>query len=125
MLFLSCSLQISMTRCVILVVLVCACLLASQATEKAERTRYGYPDGFKKTKKYWMRGGRIVLSDFQVCRIHCTEGYVNCFNGKRCYMSKNEHRIKECKEKYEECLRRCLHTLERIKNNDFPDIPDN
>ncbi|KAI0230690.1 hypothetical protein LSAT2_019005 [Lamellibrachia satsuma] len=113
--------MISMTRSVILVVILCACLLATQAAKKGEQIRYGYPKGFNRRKKYWMEGGRITMPDSQVCRVHCTKEYFNCFKVKRCHMKRNEYLIKDCKEEYKACIPRCLRMLERIKNNDFPD----
>ncbi|KAI0208560.1 hypothetical protein LSAT2_006760 [Lamellibrachia satsuma] len=110
---------VSMTRCVILVVLVCACLLATQAT-RDKQTRYGYPKGLNRDKKYWMKDGHIIPTERQECRIHCTKEYFTCFEGKRCHLKQNKNRIEECKEEYNECMQRCFRMLERIKKNDFP-----
>ena len=116
---LSCSLQIPMKRCVIVVIFVCWGLLATPATVQ-ERTRYGYPKGFNRDKKYLMKGKHIILTEKQECRVHCTKEYFTCFEGKRCHMKQNKHLIEECKEEYNECMRRCLRMLERIENDDFP-----
>ncbi|KAI0208564.1 hypothetical protein LSAT2_006764 [Lamellibrachia satsuma] len=56
-----------MTRCVIVVVFVCWGLLATPATAQ-ERTRYGYPKGFNRDKKYLMKGKHIILTEKQECR---------------------------------------------------------
>ena len=35
-------------------------------------------------------------------------------------MKQYKHRIKDCKEEYNECMRRCLDRVRRIVNDDFP-----
>ena len=116
--FLSFSLQMPVMRCVMLVLLICCCLLETLAT--SGRTRHAHPRGFNDNNKYFMEGKRIIMTERQECRVHCTKEYFTCFEGKRCHMKQNEHRIEECKEEYNECMRRCLDMIRRLENDEFP-----
>ena len=73
---------------------------------------------------YLMDGNKIIPTERQGCRIHCTKEYFTCFEGKRCHMKQNKHLIEECKEEYNECMRRCLDMIRRIENEEIPKPKD-
>ena len=102
-------------------VLICCSLLATLA--RAQDGRF-HPKGFKGKTKYLMDGNKIIPTERQVCRIHCTKEYFACFEGKRCHTKQNKHRIEECKEEYNECMRRCLDMIRRIDNGEIPNPKD-
>ncbi|KAI0208565.1 hypothetical protein LSAT2_006765 [Lamellibrachia satsuma] len=104
-------------RCVTRDVIICCCLLTTLAT--AQEGMY-FPKGFKTKKFYLMDGKKIIPTERQACRIHCTKEYFICFEAKRCHLKQNKHLIEDCKEEYNECMRRCLHMIDRIEKGDFP-----
>ena len=112
--------QISEMRCVILVVLACCCLAATQAGHINRRRPAGFKDGIK----YPMAGDKITMTEAQECRVYCVKKYFNCYEKNQCHMKKNEHRIEACKQVYKECMLYCKDMLHRIETGDFPPIND-